>query len=125
MNKIELRIGNIVHIGGLDTQIAEIFDDGITTTLNGHQYEYMYHFIEPIELTESWLLKFGFYYIDDDDEFLARPVLIEALKLNSDSSDFFKTCSLRIHKNLTIEVRYVHRLQNLYFELTGEELNIE
>lgn len=78
--------------------------------------------VEPIPLTEEWLVKLGFTYLDDDKEFLAHPVLIGALKLNSDSSDCFKTCTLRIHKYLTIGVQYVDQLQNLYSALTGEEL---
>ena len=121
MKANELRVDNLIKFGELQHEckpcdILNLYQSEIAGREIG---EY-----KPIPLTEEWLLKFGFYYLDDDNEYLAHPVLIEALKLNSDSSDFFKTCTLRIHKNLTIGVQYVHQLQNLYFALTGEELTL-
>lgn len=70
--------------------------------------------IKPIPLTEEWLLKFGFvcknvgylcdnFYIDDD----------------------FYICVLRFNCEDYIKVSSVHQLQNIYFTLTGKELEIK
>lgn len=72
--------------------------------------------IEPIPLTEEWLVKLGFNAIDD--HFIIIP-----------ESDY---SSIVIEKNnnefniLTIpaSLKYVHQLQNLFYCLTGEELKV-
>jgi hypothetical protein len=75
--------------------------------------------IEPIPLTEEWLLKLGFdrgsdimgecYFINEKIEFV---IYIE------DEWLCYYTGSLML------EIETVHQLQNLYFALTGEELTI-
>ena len=90
--------------------------------------------VEPIQLTEEWLIKFGF---EKDREVynLGIPVFVknnfriwdnrdkveyEKILGYSDSSDFKFIYS----KNIQPYIKYVHQLQNLYFSLTGEELKI-
>lgn len=91
--------------------------------------------IQPIPLTDEWLLKFGFsfnpdwciYYLNVDINFRLRnddPLPDETnFKIQHVSDDDFY---------LSIEgftwgqpIRYAHQLQNLYFALTGEELTIK
>ena len=74
---------------------------------------------EPIPLTEEWLLKFGFDY---DNETSTYSLLTSLRKcdlcidiLLSDGEYFWKY----------VELKYVHQLQNLYFALTGNELEIK
>ena len=73
-----------------------------------------YHHYKPIQLTEEWLVKFGFikrtptgYYFD-----------MGRMSINLPDFEY---------KNIRIDVKlkYVHQLQNLYFALTGEELTIK
>lgn len=81
-------------------------------------------FVNPIPLTEEWLLKFGFeknlnsnniiYYI------LAGKCLLE-YNLTHNIADIVK----KVHLDLFIEIEYVHQLQNLYFALTNEELSLQ
>jgi hypothetical protein len=68
---------------------------------------------QPIPLTEEWLEKFGFEYSD----------------LNGDSG-LWKIPPFQIYGKYNqfiydyrLDVNYVHQLQNLYFALTGQELN--
>lgn len=100
----ELRVGNYV------TQDGE-FIQGISS--NGiHKFDIEQISLEPIPLTEQWLLKFGFkkkqthytHSINRGYEFI----------LDSD----FTLCDIDIF----VSVKYVHQLQNLYFALTGKEL---
>ena len=71
---------------------------------------------EPIPITEEWLLKFEFV------PFKINGVLTHyRLGLNFirfDDQDFY----FELGKGMGIEIKYIHKLQNLYFALTGKEL---
>jgi hypothetical protein len=75
--------------------------------------------IQPIPLTEEWLLKFGFE--KEKPDYLwwrLNGVTInvfngEAYKLNTGGYTFYR------------HFKHVHQLQNLYFALTGEELTLK
>lgn len=124
----ELRIGNhVFDIDGDIMQIGDILDFGVkfkNTSLGS-----IYEKINPIPLTEEILLKFGFNkeyqkgYIGIDvcnSDF----VLTEPLKMGEWQTKYtfqFKTGSVHKFK----EIEYVHQLQNLYFALTGEELQLK
>ena len=75
--------------------------------------------IQPIPLTEEWLLKFGF------EPKGTEPIMFTNGRYNYfPSSKYFGNTRNNgglIHSN----VRHVHQLQNRYFALTGEELKIE
>lgn len=83
-----------------------------------------YHEIEPISLTEEWLLKFGFVEIDDDG--LWGHPSEELFQLQSkylEGEGKFNHIWDASYTEAPIE--FVHHLQNLYFALTGEELTIK
>ena len=80
--------------------------------------------LEPIPLTEEWLVKFGF----END----KKGLILEFKNYSYSYLWFNNNSGQLRlvseggKFLTHDnLKYVHQLQNLYFALTGKELEIK
>ena len=71
--------------------------------------------VEPIPLTEEWLVKFGF----------------DNLGAYGWGIGYFHIRFRNIHKfyflleNRLVRIKYVHQLQNLYFALTNEELKIK
>ena len=76
----------------------------------------------PIQLTEEWFVKFGFYKKSNDcvyskesleDQFNIMHNSFHGFKLSMDGCFVFS------------EIKYVHQLQNLYFALTGEELTFK
>jgi hypothetical protein len=74
--------------------------------------------IEPIPLTEEWLLKFGFH-LDSYKNFELNNININRLNFKLtifEDDDWY---------DIPIKTKYVHQLQNLYFALTGEELIIK
>lgn len=113
MKTNELRIGSYYNYDGDSIKL-----DG--STLASYLQNDMDLYLEPIPLTEEWLLKFRFYYSDDENEFLELQ-LMHKTKLYADNSNNFSTAVLRIKEN-EIKIKYVHQLQNLYFVLTNEEL---
>ena len=75
----------------------------------------VYEKFEGIELTEEWLLKFGF-----------KRFPWGLVKDNLLFKDDLK-CSyliLQVGNGFEVKVKYVHELQNLYFALTQRELTV-
>jgi hypothetical protein len=82
---------------------------------------YIDEYIQPILLTEEWLVKFGFEEIG---------VIHKKGWLNIWHSSYAEKYQIRIYKvgddvEKSINIEYVHQLQNLYFALTGKELSIK
>lgn len=129
MRAEELRLGNeveggivrmILYINGfLGCFISSPYDSGMGEFVKCED-------LKPVALTEEWLLAFGFEKIRADYE-----CFYYSLELNEDAH-----CDLSImsgDKNGFLEIvlfpyekwmryKYVHQLQNLYFALTGNEL---
>lgn len=130
MQPNELRIGNLVKLtyeeyhdleedGILNDNnnvfvIRKIDDDGDINIYN--EIEGLYEFqhnenLEPIPLTEEWLINFGYCKVPNNQiNYFIKGHLIWL------PNDLF-ICD----KN-GIVLKYVHQLQNLYFALTGKEL---
>jgi len=127
----ELRVGNLVRMF-------------LGVTDSGAEYSEFYfelnHFnylarLEPIPITEEWLLKLGF--IEDSFEYIKiiSPDGLLGIRLNPYDVDFkeigvciFQKDDIGIteeHENHYVfldSIKYIHQLQNLYFALTGKEL---
>lgn len=106
----ELRIGNYIKLMLNDEDFKLI-----QVTLNDLEViDNKKGIFEPIPITEEWLLKFGFEktplgYFKKDGIIL----VVE---------DFYYECLLGSVAKI---LKYIHQLQNLYFALTGKELEIK
>lgn len=122
-NAGELRLNNWLNFDSVDCPVQI---DGIQSymlSFNG-SFTSIDDF-NPIPLTEEILIKVGFNYADDENYFLQLPVFgMFKFMLHSDKSDNFEIVTFSI-KDVSKEVRSVHQLQNLYYTLTGEELEIK
>ena len=122
MKATELRIGNHVYnnyekfitIRGLISN--ECFSD-----ISGYSYEE----IEPIPLTEEWLLKFGWIWNNECNSYEKYPNGDARMNLSYRSINNSYTMFNYVLKAIIAErIWYVHQLQNLYFALTSQELTI-
>ena len=131
MKASELRLGNLfskvvdgIHYG--DYVVTKINQDNLVNERGEAIY---IGYCEPIPLTEEWLLKFGFEWLDDleQERSLVKSIngriKIVYYKGNAKFLSLYQgtdcvvfPCAMHI---------YVHQLQNLYFALTGEELTIK
>lgn len=128
----ELRIGSLVTSIGMEdnwsvvTSIKQAFNDepyDIEARLSTGMFEEIQiEDLRPLILTEDWLVKFGgvrpdglFYWLGDPGNAITIGVP------HGGSFDFRADNSAMI---LKLDVKYVHQLQNLYFALTGKELEI-
>ena len=86
--------------------------------------------MEPIPLTEDWLLKMGFKKASDNCYIKTYPnncdfILFDWLTPIAVSNGFKEGDYYYFFHRTAHTIRYVHQLQNLYFSLTGNELTIK
>ena len=125
----ELKIGNLVYYNGNHKEV------GIVTSLQPkfypkycetskdifiglnqrHDIVYNVKDIQPIPITEEWLLKFGFVENCYQDRFENKFIRVECNKTRGKTELWIENIP---------HIKYLHQLQNLYFALTGEELQI-
>jgi hypothetical protein len=112
----ELRLGNLILKNNEIHEISSLFFVDLHDGTIRENYNNSY-IIEPIPLTEEWFLKFGFrteetYCFELDDI---------SINTKRELMWVFTKCK----NNVELEFpKYVHELQNLYFALTNNELEI-
>lgn len=78
---------------------------------------------DPIPLTEKWLGSFGF---EKDNETYSWGILVPLEKCDfMFQIEVFANDPSFYYLSKCHEIKYVHQLQNLYFALTGKELEIK
>lgn len=117
----ELRIGNLLRdkVSKTELKVIELTEkDIITYVIDRSLFPLKNGWgIEPILLTEEWLLNFGF--VPNGFSMVKGEFDVE-IWLESEIGHTFKWNDFVI----SISLKYVHQLQNLYFALTNEELII-
>lgn len=108
MNANELRIGNYAIYGGNITQM------NVGEFIHFVRFPEVY---EPILLTPDWLMKLGFEQNSGN--------------LSKGRFHYHQSCFISIegfnydYNGITVNPEYVHQLQNIYFAITGEELQLQ
>lgn len=129
MKANELRIGNLVKCLGEERELIGITKHNGSNETALHYAEFkgvipikLFH-LKPIPLTEEWLLKFGFndatggWGGSQGSERFYEKGIVEIQTYDSDDKWHLKG-------QFEVKFKYVHQLQNLYFALCGEELEI-
>jgi hypothetical protein len=118
MKANDLRIGNLVDLGNRIAKIVEIghLSCAVADLEETQDTIEDYERTKPILLTEDWLLKFGF-----------EQTFISKIHLTFSKGSF---CLLKRVNHIqiwyeSIDIKYVHQLQNLYYALTNQELTIQ
>jgi hypothetical protein len=135
MKANELRIGNWYYTN--DGKPDQIDGHGISQFQDGEVLGQVNDFIKPIPLTEEWLLKFGFESWNCKgvdwifEKVIYKELDIEQKMIISSSG----TCCIEEQEDhpevevqkfiIRPDIQYLHQLQNLYFALTGQELEIK
>lgn len=113
MNASELRIGNVVGTfdsGGYGKLTPMVINGGNIIDRAKEWYE--------LPLTEEWLVRFGFK--EDGNGFHLEDRYSLSFSITKER-EFLPCFNDRVlHSEL--KVKHVHQLQNLYFALTGKEL---
>jgi len=116
MKAEQLRIGNRVLFRGKEDIVWRVEDNNYVTDNYGHGA--CDEDLEPIQLTEEWLCRFGFYN-NSPDNWTKYGMFVD-FKLET-----YKGSVYYIAKEIPCRkiVHYVHQLQNLYFALADQELS--
>ena len=129
MNPQELRIGNL--LSNWNDAIVTVKDLYYSIYINEYfvgvketpsRYTFNGKDFKPILLTEEWLLKFGFRKIEAETIFDYEIWGIDDNEFLFEADEKYYHSFIQTEKH---EIESVHRLQNLYFALTGEELIIK
>lgn len=131
MTSNELRIGNLARdkvsktelkVVGLteNNVVSYVIDRSKFPLANGWA-------IEPLPLTEEWLLQFGFEKQHKELSHLSPLNLPETFNLPNSPFSYSqgKLILTTGTGDFCVYIEYVHQLQNLYFALTGEELTFK
>jgi hypothetical protein len=134
MNPEDLRIGNLI---AAFTEI-HIVDEILKCSVETHELgkiepksSYPYHLLNPILLTEDWLLKFGWTKDGTkwDRETEKEFVLYQGIFLIIEKGGCFYVWHDCDEDNwysyIGKELKYVHKLQNYCFEVYDKDLIIE
>jgi hypothetical protein len=118
----ELRIGNWVSMAEYGVQQISSYNIYQLNLMEaGAKVADYYHLIEPIPLTEEWLVKFGFFekYKSTSNRWNIKWFEIHDIE---DDNGYLEG---RFMYDFRLHIQHVHNLQNLYFALTGEELTLK
>lgn len=145
MKANELRIGNYVSLATNNDDefnlynfliVEDIGKDNLTCIFNNDELEMYYEDIEPILITEEWVLNFGFEKVNGSDCYFKLQIQKELgggnpefdiwVDFGEEDVDGRLPMVIQIvggdSEWLRTDIKYIHQLQNLYFALTGKEL---
>lgn len=119
MNAKDFRIGNLITRQDLGTgeprietilelRKDKVFTSGPVTVICN------YEDINPIPLTDEWLINLGY---DADCDISENP-----MHFRKDGHLIWKPAGIFYDDLYRIELKYVHQLQNLYFAIKQQEL---
>ena len=125
MKAEELRIGNLVTLSGsLILTVYEIHEDCFyAKDIKEGSFKNTWSDLQPIQLSEEVLLKCGFenggydllFWYNND---------IELYGFNHLDADNYALLTSHLKEDVNVRIYYLHQLQNLYYALTGEELEV-
>ena len=118
----DLRIGNLIKVetaqsNSYYTNVIKLYQNNILVKEDKEKGVLIR--IKPIKLTEEWLLKFGFILYGKEATDSTSPTDWYFIKKGF---RFQIDCISHLNSVLGIKIETVHRLQNLYFALTGSDL---
>lgn len=134
----ELRIGNLLKYTNYEKlkedrrgKVFEVIPDDIQFLTEVDSCDY----IEPIPLTEEWLVRLGLEYeYDTMESFKGKKYAKETdeqkhycIFRNAEEISYFvfNFSSYMAYSHRIKTVKYVHELQNIFHAITGEELTIK
>jgi len=115
MTAKEFRVGNFVRQPNRLGRVQEVWREAVR--IEGYNNAYDYNHTEPIPITEEWLIDFGFdLVVKEGNQGEFRVYQLNEITYNTNHGWWWR------HR-LPIQPRFIHELQNLFYAITGKELN--
>ena len=127
MKVSDLRIGNYLNSKQGHVIVTEIRTNNIVKIQDNTSSFDVATCLQPIEITKKWLLKLGFEYNNNYDNYVirARDYYNSVGWNDEDCEWYYNNDRSDAGCYYITDIKYVHELQNLYFALTQEELQYE
>lgn len=129
MKPTDLRLNNYVEYGHEICQIAEIDNQHVALLRpTGYSYLISSNNIAPITLSEEWLLKLGFEFVDTNSDCFNNYFIPEnkyGVAFCIKSVDGYAEKGFAYCSKSDVEISTVHHLQNLIYAITGIELTLK
>lgn len=132
MKTRELMMGNLIQIEGNPVEVIKIFEIHLEVHSDIFQFWHVeIEEVEPISLTEEWLMKFGFKQSPTSNScFYIVYKQLDLILYKTDtpiavSNDFKLECFYYFFNKVAVIIEYAHQIQNLFFSLTQTELTIK
>jgi len=129
INFKELRLDNYICINNNlhPCRVKEItMSSVVVESIKENYSEPTINSMNPIPLTEEWLIKFGFGYARITDRLytIKKTDGFYGFYINKETMSY---CTFDYEGTIDdiIKIEYVHQLQNLYFALTKQELTMK
>lgn len=126
MDIAELRLGNLIRISPRPNEegilfLSEIQASSIIGTMvsprQGYQFRIKFNEMLPLNITETWLTELEFNKTNDATVWVDKENII-SVRLAAGSYTIANETS-------TIEIKYMHQLQNEYYKRSGKELLVK
>lgn len=117
-NYLQDRDGSLCRVEGISKEVNKEIDAPVV----GSARTALPH--KPIPLTEEWLIKFGFTKEDGRCVWIMKLPDFDATLQQWGDNKEISVCRSGIAA-YHVASNYVHQLQNLYFALTGKELELK
>jgi hypothetical protein len=126
MKASELRVGSLVEYKGVVYPIYGLSEEApFLDTIEFGSGVLEWKDINPVPITEDWLLRFGFNYDANDDWYvLDCGTGVSFSHIIDGLTHYFSSLEM-VWADVLQEIKYVHQFQNLHFALTGEELEVK
>lgn len=137
MNKQHLQIGNLVSYHGHPVQVRTVTSRKVGVLISNEHTQLCYarfHEVEPIPITEEWLMKNEFEKIGDKDNYGIEvynkelPDITIEIRNNGSNTigrDWFCHIDNQDCQGIACaDVQYIHQLQNL-LNLLSVKMNVE
>ena len=127
MKSTELRIGNFVKVENDYEIIQGLHGHEALCALDIKLFDTFgvwqnYKDIQSIQLTEKWLIKFGFKKWGSYTNLWKRYSTTNCTVRSDASAISRNNCYFILNEDYRVDIEFVHQLQNLYYALTGDEL---
>lgn len=122
MKASELRIGNLLEFSnGIQPNktitVGRRFFSSASIEKEDSDFEITPYY-RPIPISEEWLKKFGFdLVVKEGNQGEYRVYHLNEITYNTNQGWWWK-------HHLTVQPKYIHELQNLFFAITGRELSV-
>ena len=127
MKATELRIGNWVEIKNQEVKTyAQVEGTGNLQHVAGQLWSI--EELKPIPLTEKWLERFGFEKVRFDDNYWFEKQAGDFSLITNDIGKIAfneKLDHVFISETIQPKIKTINQLQNIYFALTGEEIELK